>query len=169
MDAIRDTVIARAETLGVSAYAIAKACELDPSTVVRYLNGKCSLNSCYVSLVCMFLDLELRTKTMTTTEAYENGYWIFNNYISDTNADWLHESEIEVFSDWPRSVKNRPRLGAIHKDDRTGGFAIDMPVRINHSGQIGAVVKIDTKKLTCDVALSTSRVVSIPYAALSAT
>jgi hypothetical protein len=65
-DHIRDTIIARAETLGLTAYAIAKQCEgektPDPDTVKRYLNGAVSLNSRYVSQICDVLGLALREK-----------------------------------------------------------------------------------------------------------
>lgn len=67
MDAIRETIIARAETLGLTAYAITRECktrhgEQSPSddAVKRYLSGKCSLNSRYVSQICDVLNLELR-------------------------------------------------------------------------------------------------------------
>ncbi len=63
-DPIRDVVSAQAEKLGLSAYAIAQLTEIDPGTVKRYLTGRCSLNSRYVSKICGVLNLELReTKT----------------------------------------------------------------------------------------------------------
>jgi hypothetical protein len=68
VDKLRSVIIARAETLGLSAYAIAKQCVApegaktpDPDTVKRYLNGDVSLNSRYVSQICDVLGLELRT------------------------------------------------------------------------------------------------------------
>ena len=65
-DHIRETIIAQAETLGLTAYAIAKQCvgekTPDPDTVKRYLNGAVSLNSRYVSQICDVLGLELREK-----------------------------------------------------------------------------------------------------------
>ena len=168
MDTIRDAVIARAEALGLTSYAIAKATELEPSTVKRYLNGQCSLNSRYVSLLCQALDLELTTKIKSARESFESGYWIFNRYKSGKNADALTES-VEVFRDWPRDVRNRPRLGSVHRDDRTGGFVIDMPVSVQCShpldGKQGIVVRIDTRKFVCDVKIG-SAVESIPYGAL---
>lgn len=66
IDTIRETIIARAETLGLTAYAIAKQCvgekTPDPDTVKRYLSGVVSLNSRYVSQICDVLGLELRPK-----------------------------------------------------------------------------------------------------------
>jgi hypothetical protein len=69
MDSIRQTIIARASQLGLSAYAIAKAIHEatgttspDVGTVKRYLNGTVSLNSRYVSQICDVLDLELTKK-----------------------------------------------------------------------------------------------------------
>ena len=62
MDTIRTTIIARAEQLGLTAYAIAKKAELDPQTVKRYLSERCSLNSRYVSQICEVLDLNLTVK-----------------------------------------------------------------------------------------------------------
>ena len=65
-DTIRETIIARAESLGLTSYAIAKLCvgekTPDPDTVRRYLTGAVSLNSRYVSQICEVLGLELREK-----------------------------------------------------------------------------------------------------------
>lgn len=63
-DRIRDAVIARAETLGLSAYEIAKRCDGSPNSeaVKRYLTERCSLSTRYVSRICDVLDLELRPK-----------------------------------------------------------------------------------------------------------
>ena len=64
-DEIQRVIAARAETLGLTTYAVAKATGEDgPSedTVRRYLDGKCALNSRYVSAICDVLDLELRSK-----------------------------------------------------------------------------------------------------------
>ncbi len=60
-DVIRDVVSARAESLGLTAYAIAKEIGDGPTqeTIKRYLTGRCSLNSRYVSAICNVLDLEL--------------------------------------------------------------------------------------------------------------
>lgn len=69
MDTIRETIIARAATLGLTAYAIAKSIQEatgstspDVGTVRRYMNGVVSLNSRYVSQICDVLGLELRPK-----------------------------------------------------------------------------------------------------------
>ena len=69
MDTIRETIIARAETLGLTAYAIAKAIHEstgstspDVGTVKRYMTGVVSLNSRYVSQICDVLGLELTVK-----------------------------------------------------------------------------------------------------------
>jgi len=69
MDTIRETIIARAETLGLTAYAIAKAIHEatgstspDVGTVKRYMTGVVSLNSRYVSQICEVLGLELTVK-----------------------------------------------------------------------------------------------------------
>jgi hypothetical protein len=65
-DTLRETIIARAENLGLTSYAIAKLCTgektPDPDTVRRYLTGAVSLNSRYVSQICEVLGLELRAK-----------------------------------------------------------------------------------------------------------
>lgn len=66
MDKLRETIIARAEKLGLTAYAIAKQCAgektPDPDTVKRYMSRLVSLNSRYVSQICDVLGLELRPK-----------------------------------------------------------------------------------------------------------
>jgi predicted transcriptional regulator len=62
-DKIRDTVSAQAERLGLSAYAIGQLTEIDSGTVKRYLSGRRSINSRYVSRICEALDLELRPKS----------------------------------------------------------------------------------------------------------
>lgn len=56
-DWIRETVAARAEERGLTAYAVAKEAELDPQTVKRFLDGRCALNSRYVSRICDVLGL----------------------------------------------------------------------------------------------------------------
>ena len=61
-DAIRDVVAQRAESLGTTAYAIAKTLEMSPETVKRYLAGRCSWNTRYVSRIAAHLGLELRPK-----------------------------------------------------------------------------------------------------------
>jgi transposase len=63
-DRIRDAVIARAETLGLSAYEIAKRCDGSPNSeaVKRYLTRRCSLSTRYVSTICDVLGLELKPK-----------------------------------------------------------------------------------------------------------
>jgi len=64
-DSIRETIASRAETLGLTAYAIGQKAEIDPGTVKRYLTGRCSLNSPYVSAICDVLGLELKPKSKT--------------------------------------------------------------------------------------------------------
>ena len=59
-DTLQQVIAARAETLGLSAYAIAKSAERDPQTVKRFIEGRCALNSRYVSRICEVLGLELR-------------------------------------------------------------------------------------------------------------
>lgn len=61
-DWIQETIAARAETLGLSAYAVAQQCEpeLDPGTVKRYFDGRCRLNSEYVGRICRVLKLTLK-------------------------------------------------------------------------------------------------------------
>ena len=60
-DWIQQAIFARAEELGISAYSVAKKCEppLDPTTVKRYFNGRCRLNSEYVGRICKVLGLRL--------------------------------------------------------------------------------------------------------------
>lgn len=60
--------------------------------------------------------------------ALENGMWVFEWTPFGTNADALTESRYEIFDDW--SSSKRPRLGAIHRNDRTGGFSVGMSVRV---------------------------------------
>lgn len=57
-DFIRETVSARAENLGLTAYAISKASGGSPTPEVtkRYLTGRCGLNTRYVSAICEVLD-----------------------------------------------------------------------------------------------------------------
>lgn len=66
MDTIRDTIVARAKALDLTAYAVAKQCvgekTPDPDTVKRYFTGAVSLNSRYVSQICEALGLELKSK-----------------------------------------------------------------------------------------------------------
>lgn len=62
IDTHQHVIAARAETLGLTAYAIAKQAELDPQTVKRFIEGRCALNSRYVSRICEVLGLELRPK-----------------------------------------------------------------------------------------------------------
>lgn len=66
MDSLRDTIIAQAESLGLTAYAVAREAQLDPQTVKRYMSKKVSLNSRYVSQICEVLGLELRPKRKRT-------------------------------------------------------------------------------------------------------
>lgn len=63
-DLIRDTISARAESLGLTAYAISKACggSPNPEATKRYLTGRCSLNTRYVSQICAVVGLELMPK-----------------------------------------------------------------------------------------------------------
>lgn len=61
-DSIRETITARADYLGLTAYAVAKQCDppIDPGTIKRYFAGRRTLNSRYVSAICKVLGLELR-------------------------------------------------------------------------------------------------------------
>jgi hypothetical protein len=62
MDKIRETIIARAESLGLSAYAISQQCGGSPNKEAtrRYLTERCHLGTQYVSKICDVLGLELR-------------------------------------------------------------------------------------------------------------
>jgi lambda repressor-like predicted transcriptional regulator len=64
MDQIRETIIARAEKLGLTANAISVQCggSPNPEATRRYLTRKCGLGSQYVSTICDVLGLELRPK-----------------------------------------------------------------------------------------------------------
>jgi hypothetical protein len=64
MDHLQSVIAARAESLGLSSYEIAKRCENSPNpeAVRRYLTGRCGLGSAYVSKICDVLGLELRPK-----------------------------------------------------------------------------------------------------------
>jgi hypothetical protein len=63
-DHIQSVIAARAESLGLSSYEIAKRCDGSPNSeaVSRYIRGRCSLGSAYVSKICDVLGLELRAK-----------------------------------------------------------------------------------------------------------
>ena len=60
-DDIREAVIAQADRLGLTAYAIAKKCDGSPGNeaVRRYLTRRCSLNTRYVSKICDVLGLRM--------------------------------------------------------------------------------------------------------------
>ena len=65
-DTIRETIASRAETLGLTAYAVAKWCRenteaktINADSVKRYFDGRCALNSRYVSAVCAAVGLKL--------------------------------------------------------------------------------------------------------------
>ena len=58
-DWIRDRIIAVARDKDLSFRGIAAATDLEESTVRRYLSGRCSLNSRYVSRLCDHLGLTL--------------------------------------------------------------------------------------------------------------
>jgi hypothetical protein len=62
MDHLQSVISARAESLGLSSYEISKRCEGSPNkeAVRRYLTGRCSLGSAYLSKICGVLGLELR-------------------------------------------------------------------------------------------------------------
>ena len=61
-DWIRETLSARAKSLGLTAYGIGVRCDppLDPGTVNRYLTGRCRLNSEYVGRICDVLGLVVK-------------------------------------------------------------------------------------------------------------
>lgn len=65
-DTIRETIASRAKSQGLSAYAVAKWCRentaaktISADSVKRYFDGKCALNSRYVSAVCAAIGLQL--------------------------------------------------------------------------------------------------------------
>jgi hypothetical protein len=61
-DHLQSVIAARAESLGLSSYEIAKRCEgsPNPEAVKRYLTGRCGLGSAYLSRICDVLGLELK-------------------------------------------------------------------------------------------------------------
>lgn len=63
-DTIREAVAQRAAELKLTAYAISKQLEGVPSqeSVKRYLSGRSSLSTKYVSRICEVLGLELRPR-----------------------------------------------------------------------------------------------------------
>ena len=67
-DRIRDAVSARADELGLTAYAISRLCGGSPSpeATKRYLTGRCSLNTRYVSAICEVIGLELKPSKSRT-------------------------------------------------------------------------------------------------------
>lgn len=50
-DPLREQIAERVESLGLTAYALAKTCEIDPDSIRRYLAGRSALNSRYVSAI----------------------------------------------------------------------------------------------------------------------
>lgn len=63
-DTLRDAIAARADKLGLTAYAISLQLERQPSpeTVKRYLSGRASLETRHASRICEVLGLELRPR-----------------------------------------------------------------------------------------------------------
>jgi hypothetical protein len=61
-DKIREAIALRAAQRELTAYAIAKQLEGVPSeeSIKRYLTGRCSLSTKYVSRICDVLGLEIR-------------------------------------------------------------------------------------------------------------
>jgi hypothetical protein len=71
MDTLRATIIARAETLGLTANAISVECggSPNPEATRRYLAERCHLGSQYVSRICEVLGLELKPVKRTKKKA----------------------------------------------------------------------------------------------------
>ena len=69
MDQLRSTIIARAESLGLTANAISVRCggSPNPEATRRYLTERCHLGSQYVSKICEVLVLELRARKPVKT------------------------------------------------------------------------------------------------------
>ena len=67
MDTLRKTIIARAESLGLTANAISVQCggSPNPEATRRYLTERCHLGTQYVSKICDVLGLELRVASLT--------------------------------------------------------------------------------------------------------
>jgi hypothetical protein len=63
-DTIREAVVQRAAELELTAYAISKQLEGVPSqeSIKRYLSGRSSLSTKYVSRICEVLRLEVRPR-----------------------------------------------------------------------------------------------------------
>ena len=61
-DNLQSVIAARAESLGLSSYEIAKRCDgsPNPEAVKRYLTGRCGLGSAYLSKICDVLGLALK-------------------------------------------------------------------------------------------------------------
>ncbi len=59
-DKIQRAIAARADQLGLSAYAVAKHCDISPEAVKRFFTGRAALNSRYVSKICEVLKMELK-------------------------------------------------------------------------------------------------------------
>ena len=59
-DWIQQTIAARAAEKQLTAYAVAKEIGATPETVKRYFEGRCALNSRYVSAICDVLGLVVR-------------------------------------------------------------------------------------------------------------
>ena len=60
-DKIQKQIVARADQLGLTAYAVAKRIDVDPGIVRRYFTGARSMNSAYVSRICEVIGLKLVT------------------------------------------------------------------------------------------------------------
>jgi hypothetical protein len=71
MDTIRETIIARASELGLTANAISVACggSPNPEATRRYLTERCHLGSQYVSRICGVLGLELKPAKKVRTKS----------------------------------------------------------------------------------------------------
>lgn len=61
-------------------------------------------------------------------EALEAGNWVLFHTSRGTNADFL-SGMCEIYE----GCKSRPRLGAIHRDDRTGGFSVGDEVHVSET------------------------------------
>gem|GEM_PF-6044780 len=66
-------------------------------------------------------------------DALDAGYWVLCCTPRGTRADLLGGGSYEIYADSSRAADKRPRIGAIHKSDRTGGFVPGMRVCLSET------------------------------------
>jgi hypothetical protein len=65
--------------------------------------------------------------------ALSSGYWVLQHTRRGTMADALTEASYEIYDDWSKDPAKSPRLGAVHKEDATGGFLPGLRVTLSET------------------------------------